>query len=202
MRTLQISKIALEIANRLSLRHHKQIAYRLIVQNDFLMIAGFCVEPNRFQPDSFSVRYFIQPLYIKFDYLDLSLGDVVGEWNITNINDSLDEICQIYNSKLSHLNSISDVVSDLLNCQISYFGSNDSKEEFFAYSYLVLNEWAKAIPYLTSLIELNRDDNKEWFATVCSTAIQIYKLLQQNNYSEIRNIMLSWQTYTKGKLSI
>lgn len=100
MRTLQISKIALEIANRLSLRHHKQIAYRLIVQNDFLMIAGFCVEPNRFQLDSFSVRYFIQPLYIKFDYLDLSLGDVVGEWNITNITATLSPSpCLAYRKK-------------------------------------------------------------------------------------------------------
>ena len=55
------------------------------------MVAGFCVEPNRFQSNTFSIRYFIQPLYIKFDYIDLSLGDVIGEWEYTEIDTSLDE---------------------------------------------------------------------------------------------------------------
>lgn len=202
MPTSQKSKLALKIAQLLSLRHHKHIAYKIIHQNDFLMIVGLFVDSNRFHSNRFSVRYFIQPLYIKFDYIDLSLGDVVGEWEMTNLNTMSDEICQIYNTKLSHLNSINDVISDLLNSQIRYYGSRDSKEEFFAYSYLAINENEKAIPFLTSLIELNKEDNKEWFANICSSATQIYKLLKQNNYNEVRNVMLSWQAHTKSSLGV
>ena len=202
MRTSQKSQLALKIAQMLSLHHHKDIAYKIINQNDFLMIVGFFVDSDRFHPNRFSVRYFIQPLYIKFDFIDLSLGDVVGEWEITNLNNMSDTICQIYNTKLSHLNSINDVISELLNNQILYYGSQGSKEEFFAYSYLAINEKTKAILFLTSLIELNKNDNKEWFANICASATQIYKLLQQKNYTEVRNVMLSWQAQTKSCLGL
>lgn len=202
MRTSQKSKLVLKIAQMLSLHHHKDMAYKIINQNDFLMIVGFFVDSNRFNSNIFSVRYFIQPLYIKFDYIDLSLGDVVGEWEMTNLNTMPDAICQIYNTKLSHLNSIKAVITDVSNNQIPYYGSRDSKEEFFAYSYLAINEKAKAIPFLISLLNLSKDDNKEWFANTCSSATRIYKLLEQNNCTEVRNVMLSWQAHAKSSLGI
>lgn len=202
MRNSQISNVALKIANKLSLHHHKRIAYKFLYQNDFMMLMGFCVEPNRFQPNTFSVRYFIQPLYLKFDYIDLSLGDIVGEWEYSEVDTSLDVIYQVYNNTLSRLNSIIDVITAILNCQIRFYGSPYTRNEFFAYSYLAINEYAQAIPFLTSLTALNEDDNKEWYSTIISSASQICKLLQCNNYAEVRDIMLLWQSYTLNKLGV
>lgn len=202
MRNSRISNVVLKIANKLSLYHHKQIAYKFLNHNNFLMVEGFCVEPNRFQSNTFSIRYFIQPLYIKFDYIDLSLGDVIGEWEYTKIDTSLYEICRVYNDKLSHLNSIIDVVNAILNCQIRFYGSSVARTELFAYSYLVLNEYAQAIPFLTTLITLNDDDNKEWYSPIISSATHICKLIQHNNYAEVSDIMLLWQSYTRGKLGV
>lgn len=202
MRNSRISSVAFKIANKLSLYHHKQIAYKFLNHNNFLMVEGFCVEPSRFQSNTFSIRYFIQPLYIKFDYIDLSLGDVVGEWEYTEIDTSLDEVCQMYNDKLSHLNSIIDVINAILNYQIRFYGSSVARTELFAYSYLVLNEYAQAIPFLTTLNALNADDNKEWYSTIISSASNMLKLIQHNNYAEIRDIMLLWQSYTRSKLGV
>lgn len=202
MRNSHISNVALKIANKLSLHHHKRIAYKFLYQNDFMMLMGFCVEPNRFQSNTFSIRYFIQPLYLKFDYIDLSLGDIVGEWEYSEVDTSLDVIYQVYNNTLSRLNSIIDVITAILNCQIRFYGSPYARNEFFAYSYLAINEYAQAIPFLTSLTALNEDDNKEWYSTIISSASQICKLLQRNNYAEVRDIMLLWQSYTLNKLGV
>ena len=127
---------------------------------------------------------------------------MIGEWEYTEIDTSLDEICRVYNDKLSHLNSIIDVVNAILNCQIRFYGSSVARTELFAYSYLVLNEYAQAIPFLTTLITLNDDDNKEWYSPIISSATHICKLIQHNNYSEVSDIMLLWQSYTRGKLGV
>ena len=137
MRTATLSTIASEIASILSLKHNKRIAYKIITQNDFCVMIGLCVEPNRFTPSDFSVRYFVQALYLPSSVIDLSLGDVIGEWKKQNLSVALSAIQNSFKQLFCDVNSIHTIIDQVSNSKLPFFGSLDNKYDFFAYSYLL-----------------------------------------------------------------
>lgn len=196
MRTSTLSTIVSKIGGMLSLQYNRKIAYKIITQNDFCVMIGLCVEPNRFTPSDFSVRYFIQALYIPSSVIDLSLGDTIGEWEKQNLSEALPAIKNIFQKHLCDVSSIRTMIDQVNNSQLPFFGSVDNKYEFFAYSYLAINNYDCAMDYLNKLVSLENDDNAIWHNDQIKRAKKIINLLKQKNWNEIKSELINWQNHT------
>lgn len=196
MRTSTLSTIASEIANLLSLEHNKKIAYKIITQFDFCVMIGLCVEPSRFTPSVFSVRYFVQALYLPSSLIDLSLGDIIGEWEKQDLSVALSVIQDKFKQLFGDSDSINTIIDQVNNYTLPYFGSLDNKYELFAYSYLVINRYDCAIDYLNKLISLENDDNAVWYDEQIKKAKKFLNLIKQGNWNEIKSELINWQNNT------
>lgn len=196
MRTSTLSTIASKIAGMLSLKCNTKIAYKIITQNDFCVMIGLCVEPNRFTPSDFSVRYFIQALYLPSSVIDLSLGDVIGEWEKQNLSEALSAVQNSFQEHLCNVNSIQTTIDQVNNSKLPFFGSIDNKYEFFAYSYLAINKYDCAIVYLNKLASLEMEENAILYDSQIKRAKKILHLIKQENRDEIRSELIHWQNNT------
>lgn len=202
MRTSTLSTIASEIANLLSLEHNKKIAYKIITQFDFCVMIGLCVEPSRFTPSVFSVRYFVQALYLPSSLIDLSLGDIIGEWEKQDLSVALSVIQDKFKQLFSDSDSINTIIDQVNNYTLPYFGSLDNKYEFFAYSYLVINRYDCAIDYLNKLVSLGNEENALWYEAQIKRAKRMLNLIKQENWGEIKSNLLNWQKQTISSLHL
>lgn len=196
MRTLTLSTIASEIAKILSLKHNKKIAYKIITQNGFCVMTGLCVEPNRFYSSVFSVKYFVQALYLPSTYIDLSLGDTIGEWEKQEISVALSEIRNNFNRFFYYNNSIPKIIDQVNKYQLPFLGSFDNKYEFLAYSYLVINKNDCAIDYLNKIVSLENDENAIWYNNEIKRAKKMLKLISQGNLKEVKSELIYQQKDT------
>lgn len=196
MRIATLSTMASEIASMLSLMHNKRIAYKIITQNDFCVMIGLCVEPNRFTPSDFSVRYFVQALYLPSSVIDLSLGDVIGEWEKQNLSVALSAIQKCFKQHFGDVNSIHTIIDQVSNSKLPFFGSLDNKYEFFAYSYLAINKYDCAIDYLNKLASLENDDNAIWYDDQIKRVKKIVNLIKRGSWNEIKSELINWQNNT------
>ena len=194
-------KIAQEIAKSLSLKHNKEIAYKIIAQNDFCVMLGVCVEPNRFTASEFSARYFIQPLYIPISYIVLSLGDVIGEWDKTDLQNALSCIQQSYEHHLS-IDDINQIIEMLNNGKLVFYGSLDNRYELLAYSYLVINRYDKAKHYLKKIVAFENNENVQWYKTQIERAKRVLQLLSNEQWKGIKEELLIWQKNTINELHL
>lgn len=198
---VSITKIASEIAKTLSINHHKQIAYKMIKQNDFRMMVGLCVEPSRFSSMEFSVNTFVQALYKPLTTISLSIGDrIISFWNKNNLSEAMPIIRNCYEQLPS--NNICSIIEGINNYKLSYRGSIDNKYEFLAYSYIVINQYENAMEYLKKIIALEDNENADWFKDSVMRAKKLLYLIEQEHSMEIRNLLLSWQKETMTALKL
>lgn len=202
MRTSTISTIASRLASMLSLRHNKRIAYKFITQNNFCIMAGLCVEPNRFTPTDFSVRYFVQALYLPSSVIDLSLGDVIGEWEKRNLSEAISVIQDSFHKHFREVDSIHTIIDQVNNSQLPFFGSVDNRYEFLAYSYLAINKYNCAIDYLNKLLSLENEVHAVWYEDQIKRAKIFLNLIKHENWNEIKSNLIKWQYNTIKALNL
>lgn len=172
------------------------------MQDDFRMIIGICVEPNTSL--EFSIHTFIQPLYIPFPYLLYSLGEWFGHWNRADLSAALPVIQKCYD-RLSSYDSIATVIDKINNHQLTYFGSEISRYEFLAYSYMVINKYDHATDYLKKIVDFEKDKDApgwSWMQDIIESAKKMLDLIAQENWAEIRNQLLDWQKVTMTGLKL
>ncbi|MDE5567044.1 MAG: hypothetical protein K2J12_01245 [Muribaculaceae bacterium] len=200
---ITLTKIASEIAKTLSLKHNRNIAYKTITQDDFRIIAGLCVEPSPI--GQFSVHSFIQALYIPFPALVLELGDRVGYWDRVDFPAAIHDIKEFY-EQLPDYDSIGTIIDMINSRQLIYHCTNIiNKYEFLAYSYIVINQYDKAKEYLRMMVAFENYKDRPgwcWIKELVNAAKKLLDLMEQENWSEIRNLLLSWQRETMTALKL
>ena len=157
---------------------------------------GLCVEPNRFTPNVFSVRYFIQALFLPSSFIDLSLGDIIGEWEKQNVSIALSTIKEKFNMLFGNINNIGSIVEHVTNNQLPYFGSIDNKYEFIAYSYLVMNRYDCAVDYLYKIVSMESEENAIWRKELINRAKEMLCLVKQRKWEKIESELLNLQHET------
>lgn len=197
---ITLTKIASEIAKTLSLKHNRNIAYKTITQDDFRIIAGLCVEPSPI--GQFSVHSFIQALYIPFPALVLELGDRVGYWDRVDFPAAIHDIKEFY-EQLPDYDSIGTIIDMINSRQLIYHCTNIiNKYEFLAYSYIVINQYDEAKKYLIEIVAYENHEHPDWFIEQVERAKNLLDLMEQENWTEIRNLLLSWQRETMTALKL
>ncbi|MDE5595154.1 MAG: hypothetical protein K2I89_06250 [Muribaculaceae bacterium] len=197
---ITLTKIASEIAKTLSLKHNRNIAYKTITQDDFRIIAGLCVEPSPI--GQFSVHSFIQALYIPFPALVLELGDRVGYWDRVDFPAAIHDIKEFY-EQLPDYDSIGTIIDMINSRQLIYHCTNIiNKYEFLAYSYIVINQYDEAKKYLIEIVAYENHEHPDWFIEQVERAKKLLDLMEQENWTEIRNLLLSWQRETMTALKL
>lgn len=198
---VSITKIASEIAKTMSLKHHKQIAYKMIVENEFRMMVGLCVEPSRFSTTEFSVHTFIQALYKPLTTISLSIGNrIISFWEKKDLSEAIPIIQDCYEHLPS--NSIASIIEEINNYKLIYRGSIDNRYELLAYSYIVINQYSNAKEYLKKIVSLEDDENADWFKDAVMRAKIILEMIKQEKWVELRNLLLSWQKETMTALKL
>lgn len=196
---ITIRKITSEIAKALFLKHHANIAYRMIIQDDYSVIIGLCVEPR---PDGeFSVHTFIQPLFIPFPALLYSLGERIGYWEREDLQIVI-PVIQKYIEKLPHYDSISTIINMINSHALIYRGSEIRRYEFLAYSYIVINQYENAMEYLKKIIALEDNIDADWFKDAVMRAKKLLYLIEHDRAIEIRDLLLNWQKETMTALKL
>ena len=197
---ISLTKIASEIAKTLSLKHNRDIAYKTITQDDFRIIAGLCVEPRPI--GRFSVHSFIQALYIPFPALVLELGDRVGYWDRVDFPAAIHDIKEFYEQRPDYDN-IGTIIDMINSRQLIYHCTNIiNKYEFLAYSYIVINQYDEAKKYLIEIVAYENHEHPDWFIEQVERAKKLLDLMEQENWTEIRNLLLSWQRETMTALKL
>ncbi len=193
---ISLSKIVSEIANMLSLKHNKKIVYKIITQNNFCVMIGLSIEPNRFTPNVFSVRYFVQALYLPSSFIDLSLGDIIGEWEKQNVSTALSTIKESFNLLFGNINNIGTIVEYVNDNHLPYFGSIDNKFEFIAYSYLAMNKYDCAMDYLNKIVSMESEENSAWRKELINRAKEMLYLIKQRKWEKIESELLHMEDET------
>ncbi|MDE6702427.1 MAG: hypothetical protein K2K00_01975 [Muribaculaceae bacterium] len=197
---ISLTKIASEIAKTLSLKHNRDIAYKTITQDDFRIIAGLCVEPSPI--GQFSVHSFIQALYIPFPALVYSLGDRIDYWDRADFPVAIHDIKEFY-EQLPDYDSIGTIIDMINSRQLIYHCTNIiNKYEFLAYSYIVINQYDEAKKYLIEIVAYENHEHPDWFIEQVERAKKLLDLMEQENWPEIRNLLLSWQRETMTALKL
>ncbi len=195
-----LSTIASEIAKTLSLTHHKSLAYKYLIHDEFRMMIGLCVDPDRFTSAEFYVYYFFQPLYVPCPHIDLSLGDRIGEWEKKDLSVALPVIKNCYEQL--PCDSIDTILDKVNQHELLYFGSMINKYELFALSYLVIEKYDEARDYLNQIVALESADNWDWMITIIERAKTLLELIDGGKWTEIRELLLGWQKYTMTELKL
>ena len=197
---ITITKITTEIAKTLSLKHQKDIAYKIMTQNDFGMIIGLCVEPL-FSASMFCVSTFIQPLYIPRTIIILNLSERIDCWERTDLSLAMPIIENAY--KQLPCDSITTIIDMVNNHRLPYrVVSFITKYEFLAYSYLAINQYDEAKKYLIEIVAFEKQDHRDWVKDYVKRAKKLLDLMEQENWTEIRNLLLSWQRETMTALKL
>ncbi len=163
-----LSTIASEIAKTMSLTHHKSLAYKYLIHDDFRMIIGLCVEPDRFTSAEFYVYYFYQALYVPTHFINFALGDRIDEWEKKDLSLALPVIKNCYEQL--PCDSIATILDKVNKHELLYFGSMINKFEFFALSYLVMEKYDEARDYLDQIVALESGDNWDWMIPIIERA--------------------------------
>ncbi len=195
-----LSTIASEIAETLSLTHHKSLAYKYLLHDGFRIMIGLCVEPNRFTSAEFYVYYFYQPLYRPVSFVTLNLGDRIGEWERKDLSVAL-PIIKNYYAELP-CDSIDNILDKVNQHELHYLGSIGSRYEYLAYSYLVIKKYDKARDYLNQIVALESGENPDWMIPIIERAKTLLELIDAGKWTEIRELLLGWQKYTMTELKL
>lgn len=115
-----------------------------------MVLAGFYLD-NSIAPHSFFVNYFAQCLYVPFSTYNFSLGDRVGSyWDISRMSELQDKLNEF--DVFDKLNSFDDFLF-FLNTH-PYYGA--SRDEYFALTYYLLEDYRKSAHFLDEIISLGK----------------------------------------------
>lgn len=199
MKSSELNKIMQKLSSPSNYIKKGSLAYSIIEhESGAKILKGFCLNSS-IDKDSFFLNYFVQPLYIPNQDIDLSLGDRLGgHLNLSDIN-RINEIIDCFKD-FEQLTSFSSYISFFESHP--YLGSDDNRYICLAFFYYLLSDYKKSRHFFNKIIDFENHKNPEWFEEEIKMAKEFVSFIDSNSYEKGLNKLLQWQKETLKSLKL
>ncbi len=199
MKSCELNRIMQKLSFPLNYIKKGSQAYSIIEhESGAKIMKGFCLSSS-INKDCFFLNYFVQPLYIRNQDIDLSLGDRLGgHLNLSDI-DRTKEIIDSFKD-FEQLTSFSNYISFFESHP--YYGSDDNRYICLAFFYYLLSDYKKSRHFFNKIIDFENHQNPEWFEEDVKTAKEFVGYVNSCSFDKGLNKLLQWQEETLKSLKL
>lgn len=172
--------------------------YTLSHKTEAMVLVGFYLD-NAIDPNSFFVNYFAQCLYVPFSTYNFSLGNRVGSYwdsnRISELQDCLNEF-DVFDKQ----NTFEDIL--LFLKKHPYYGSSSGRDEYYALTYYILEDYRKSVSFYYKIISLRKREDYNLFLDKIENARLLKDYIERGDYDKGVSQILEWQEQTMNGIKL
>lgn len=166
--------------------------YTLAHKTGAMVLVGFYLD-NSIDPNSFFVNYFAQCLYVPFSTYSFSLGNRVGSYrDISRMSELQGRLNEF--DVFDKLISFDDFLFFLK--KHPYYGARSNRDECFALTYYLLEDYRKSAHFLDKIISLGKRSDSNLFSHQIENARLLKDYIEKGEYDKGISQILQWQEQT------
>ena len=172
--------------------------YTLAHKTGAMVLVGFYLD-NSIDPNSFFVNYFAQCLYAPFSTYIFSLGGRLGSyWDINRMSELQGKLNEF--DVFDKLNTFEDIL--LFLKKHPYYGSSSGRDEYYALTYYILEDYRKSMSFLDKIISLRKREDYNLFLDKTENARLLKDFIERGDYDKGISQILRWQEQTMNGIKL
>lgn len=199
MKSTELSKITRKLILPDRFKKKGRLAYYTLAHKTGAMVlVGFYLD-NSIDPNSFFVNYFAQCLYAPFSTYIFSLGGRLGSyWDINRMSELQGKLNEF--DVFDKLNTFEDILHFLK--KHPYYGSSSGRDEYYALTYYILEDYRKSMSFLDKIISLRKREDYNLFLDKIENARLLKDFIERGDYDKGISQILRWQEQTMNGIKL